>query len=74
MSGLAFLGIVAVVLLISLLPMLIISTPKTWCRTCKHQRSEHDGGVGRCQGDDFDECELTPTGRRCRCASYVANR
>ncbi|MFF3392671.1 hypothetical protein ACFYW1_17310 [Streptomyces sp. NPDC002669] len=59
--------------LVSLLPMLLIATPEQWCRTCKHQSRDHEGGTGSCAGDDFAPGEFTPSGT-CRCAAYVPNK
>ncbi len=66
-------GLCAGIGLVSLLPMLIVRPPKQWCRTCKHQSYDHEGGTGACTGDDFPVGEFTPSGT-CRCSAYVANR
>ncbi|MFF5971071.1 hypothetical protein ACFY7C_06030 [Streptomyces sp. NPDC012769] len=66
-------GVFAAILLVGLLPMLLIQTPKEWCRTCKHQSYDHEGGTGQCTGDDFATGELAPSGT-CRCWAYVSNR
>ncbi|MGW3387137.1 hypothetical protein [Streptomyces cinereoruber] len=73
MQFLALIGVLAGLLLVSLLPMLVIGAPKQWCRTCKHQSYEHEDGTGACAGDDFPVGELTPSGS-CPCGEYVPNR
>ncbi|WP_433543920.1 hypothetical protein ACQPZG_01505 (plasmid) [Streptomyces sp. CA-294286] len=57
--------------LVCLLPMLLVPTPREWCRTCKHQRYDHADGTGTCTGDEFGS-ELAPIGT-CRCSEYVPN-
>ncbi|MFE6456655.1 hypothetical protein ACPCAE_18745 [Streptomyces cinereoruber] len=73
MQFLVLIGVLAGLLLVSLLPMLVIGAPKQWCRTCRHQSYEHEDGTGACAGDDFPVGELTPSGA-CPCGEYVPNR
>ncbi|MFF7244369.1 hypothetical protein ACFZBU_10790 [Embleya sp. NPDC008237] len=70
---LCLVGAFAVIGLMSLLPMLFIETPKEWCRTCKHQRSDHQGGNGTCSGDEFPVGEII-SGGTCDCSTDVPNK
>ncbi len=72
MQFLVLIGVLAGLLLVSLLPMLVVGAPKQWCRTCKHQSYEHEDGTGACAGDDFPVGEFTPSGA-CPCGEYVPN-
>ncbi|MFD5108007.1 hypothetical protein ACPCSP_15535 [Streptomyces cinereoruber] len=73
MQFLVLIGVLAGLLLVSLLPMLVIGAPKQWCRTCRHQSYDHRDGTGACTGDDFPVGEFTPSGA-CPCGEYVPNR
>ncbi|MGK5640103.1 hypothetical protein ACSNOK_17555 [Streptomyces sp. URMC 126] len=64
----AFLVLLPTVLV---LVVMFLDAPKDWCRTCRHQRSDHAEGDGACRGDEFTED--VPTGT-CRCAAYVPRR
>ncbi|MFF2042551.1 hypothetical protein ACFVVX_19190 [Kitasatospora sp. NPDC058170] len=54
--------------------LFMLGAPTTWCRDCRHQRTDHEDGTGPCGGEDFDVGELSPNGRTCPCDRYRDRR